>query len=402
MKRLYEEVVKEHFAKYRQMIFLTGPRQVGKTTTSKEACEKQPICVYFNWDDKDQRKIILEGPKKVASEANLDKLSHDIPWIIFDEIHKYDEWKDFLKGFFDTYSDRAKIIVTGSAKLDFFKASGDSLMGRYFSYRIHPLSVREITSPDLINTEIKDQPKEISEEDWNTLLNYGGFPEPFILREKNFYERWKNLRFQQLFQEDLRDLTQIHDVKQMEVLTLLLKDQSGQLVNYSNLSKKIGVSAETVKRWIDVLKGLYFCFTIQPWFKNVSRSLIKEPKVYLWDWSLHADIGKKTENLVASHLLKAANFWTDYGFGNFELYFLRDKDKKEVDFLITKNEKPFILVEVKNSHKGLSPNLFHFQKQLNSQFVFQISFQDPYVQKNCFYSDQPIIVPAKTFLSQLV
>ena len=275
-------------------------------------------------------------------------------------------------------------------------------MGRYFLYHVHPISVAE-----LLRTFAPDKPistpKEIPHNLFDALLEFGGFPEPFIKQNKRFYTRWKNLRNQQMLKEDIRDSSQIHEIAQLELLSYTLQYQSTQLLNYSNLSKKIRVSDQTIRRWVELLKSYYYCFTLKPWSQNISRGLLKEPKIYLWDWSILEDKGLKIENFIASHLLKAVNFWTDTGLGQYELYYLRDKDKKEVDFLVTENNKPWFLVEVKSSTKeSISKNLYYFQKQTGAKHAFQIVFDLPYVDKDCFEYTEPIIVPAKTFLSQLV
>lgn len=402
LKRIYEIVVEEHFLENRQMLFLTGPRQVGKTTTSLHVISSNGNHFYFNWDVQADRLKIIEGPDAIASVMDLDQLLSSVPIVIFDELHKYGKWKTFLKGFFDKYSKRTHILVTGSARLDVYKAGGDSLMGRYFPYRIHPLSVSEIVNPKLRKGELAPKPFPISDEDFNSLLEFGGFPEPYLKRNSAFYNRWRRLRSQQMFEEDLRDLTKIQELGQIQIFAELLKTQVGQLTNYSSLSKKINVSVDTIKRWLETLKAFYFCFSIKPWTKNISRSLLKEPKIYLWDWSLISDKGKRLENFVASHLHKAVNFWTDSGLGDYDLYFIRDKEKREVDFLVTKNGKPWFLVEVKSSADAISKSLFHFHEVTKAKHAFQVAFDLEYINKDCFSYSEPIIVPARTFLSQLV
>ena len=189
----------------------------------------------------------------------------------------------------------------------------------------------------------------------------------------------------------------------MEVLAELLKEQIGQLVNRTSLAKKIRVSVPTISRWLETLERFYYCFSITPWHKNVSRSLIKEPKIYLWDWSIISDIGKRFENYIATHLLKSIDLWNDLGVGKYGLYYLRNKDKREVDFLVTKNDKPWILVEVKNSaNNSLSKNLIFFKKELNAPYAFQVLNTEEYVKTSCFVKEGIWMVPVKTFLSQLV
>ncbi|VAW14911.1 hypothetical protein MNBD_BACTEROID05-56, partial [hydrothermal vent metagenome] len=353
-------------------------------------------------DNIDHRKIILDGPGRIAQEIGLDKASAFVPIIIFDEIHKFGKWKGLLKGFYDTYKDSVKIIVTGSAKLDTYKRGGDSLMGRYFYYRLHPLSLAELFRASLRNQEIQ-KPIALPKSTFEKLLKFGGFPEPFLKNNTRFSTRWKKLRQEQLIREDIRDLSRIQELGQIEILVEILKNQSGQLMNYSNIANKINASVTTITRWLDTLYSLYFSFALRPWSKNVPRSLIKEPKVYLWDWTYVADKGQRFENFVACHLLKAVHFWSDRGFGNYDLWFIRDKEKREVDFLVTKDNRPWFLVEAKVSQTAeLSRNLFYFQEKIGAEHAFQVVSDMDFVQKNCFLYKKPMIVPAQTLLSQLV
>ncbi len=402
MKRIYEQLLIEHFAHFRQMAFLAGPRQVGKTTVTEQTEEQAALSRYFTWDDFADRDKILSGHETLLEDIPLDTVLTEKPLLAFDEIHKYKHWKTFLKGLFDKYKKQLSILVTGSSRLDVFRKSGDSLMGRYFLYHVHPLSVAEILRTDLPK-KLSSPPAKISTADWEHLFEFGGFPEPFLKHDKRFYNRWQNLRREQLFKEDIRELANIQELSQLEMLAELLKQQASQLVSYSNLAVKTRVSDPTIRRWIKTLETFYYCFTIKPWSKNISRSLIKEPKIYLYDWSVIEDKGAKLENFVASHLLKAVQFWTDTGEGKFALYFLRDKDKREVDFLVTQNEQPWLMVEVKTSGKEpLSKSLLHFQAQLKAPHVLQVAFDLPYIEHDCFALQEPKIVPLKTFLSQLI
>jgi uncharacterized protein len=403
MKRIYETIVQEHFAEFNKMIFLAGPRQVGKTTIAKMAKSFSQKFFYLSWDNDEDRQLILSGQRNLAEHLNLHKASKAILTIVFDEIHKYGKWKNFLKGFFDTYGDRSKIIVTGSSRLDVYRAGGDSLMGRYFPYRVHPLSIAECIRVNYNDKGEIHSPQKISDKKIEELYTYGGFPEPFLEQSDRFYNRWKRLVHQQLFREDIRDLSQIQELAQLELLAELIQHQAGQLTNFSNLANKVKVSAHTVQNWLKTLCAFYYCFSVKPWAKNVTRSLIKQPKIYLWDWSSISDVGARIENFVASHLLKAVHFWTDNGFGEYDLYFLRDKNKREVDFVVTKDQNPWFLVEVKKSQNAsLSNNLNYFQQQIKAKHAFQVAFDMPYVDQDCFSYNSPIIVPATTFLSQLI
>lgn len=383
------------------MAFLAGPRQVGKTTTARSVAANSDKSLYLNWDVQEHRRILLAGAEAVADACEFDTLSGGIKTVIFDEIHKYSKWKILLKGFFDLYSDKCRIIVTGSARLNIYKHGGDSLMGRYFLYRMHPLSVAELLTPTLQESEIRP-PQKISDKAFDALLTFGGFPEPYLNANKRFYNRWRRLRTEQLLREDLRDLSRIQDIAQVEILAENLVRQAGSLVNYSNLANAINVSVDTVRRWISTLESLYFSFSIRPWFTNIPKSLRKQPKVYIWDWSPITDSGSRNENFIACHLLKAVQWWTDIGLGAYQLYFIRDKEKREVDFLITRDEQPWLLVEVKTSGKAkLSSNLARFKEKTGAHHALQVAMDLDFVDADCFAAQNPIIVPAKTFLSQL-
>ena len=398
-KRLYGTILVEHLSSQRQMAFVSGPRQVGKTTTCRGLCD-----MYLNWDNTDDRAQIIKGPGTVAGQLGIDTLRRAVPTALFDELHKFSRWKQFLKGFFDTYAEQVHIIVTGSSKMDVYRRTGDSLMGRYFLYRMHPFSIAETISQDVPDTErIVRQPKEIAQDDFSALWTHGGYPEPFVKRDMRFSRRWRNLRLQQLLREDVRDLTQIHQLDQLEVLVNLLMCRSGQQLIYSNLASAIRVSVDTVRRWITTLCNLHLGFLVRPWFKNVSRSLRKEPKWFLRDWSVIDDPGDRSETFIACHLLKAVEGWNDLGLGTFQLGYLRDKRRREVDFVVIRSGRPWFLVEVKSTANKLSPALKYFQEQLNVPHAFQVVIEADYVEADCFAVRQkPVIVPARTFLSQLL
>lgn len=399
MNRIYESLLTEHLAQHRQIAMLVGPRQVGKTTTS---CQSAGEHRYYTWDRQSDRRLITGGADAVAEDLGLAVLKTSRRNVVFDEIHKYRRWKAFLKGFFDVYGERTCTIVTGSARLGFYRRGGDSLMGRYFLYRMHPLSLAELGRTDLVESETR-KPVRAPAGSMEQLLKFGGFPEPFTKGSTRFYNRWQRMKNELLFKEDLRDLTRIHEAGQIEVLAELLINQAGQLINYSSLANTANVSVDTVRRWISTLESLFFCFRIRPWFRSVPKSLRKQPKIYVWDWSLAVDEGARHENFVASHLLKAVHWWTDIGLGAFEVRYLRDKAKREVDFLVTRNGEPWFLVEVKTSgRRVLSPNLAYFQKQTGAKHAFQVVFDLDYVERDCFETTAPVIVPASTFLSQLV
>jgi hypothetical protein len=274
-------------------------------------------------------------------------------------------------------------------------------MGRYFLYHMHPWSIAESLRTDLPQKEIHP-PQEIASADWNALWEHGGFPEPFLRRDTRFTRRWRSLRYEQLSREDLREVARVADLGTLETLMQILAERSGQQLVYSNFAREIQVSVDTVKRWIDLLARLHYGFTVRPWFSNIAKSLRKEPKWFLRDWSGVADDGARAETLVACHLLKAVEGWTDLGLGDFGLRYLRDKQKREVDFLVVKDRKPWFLVEVKMSDTALSPWVGYFQAQTNAPHAFQVVMNLPYQPADCFRVHRPVAVSAKTFLSQLL
>ncbi|MDP6545714.1 MAG: AAA family ATPase [Phycisphaerae bacterium] len=399
IKRIYDTMLGEHLATHRQMAFVTGPRQVGKTTTCRNHADS-----YINWDNIDDREQVLDGPAKLIDHFGLNRLSETIPVMLLDELHKYPRWKQFLKGLFDTYADQINIMVTGSSRLDVYRRGGDSLMGRYFLYRMHPFSLAETIYKEIPDPKrIVRAPGKVKKQDFDALWTHGGYPEPFLKRDPRFSRRWQSLRSEQLLREDIRDMTHIQQIDQLEMLVKLLADRSsGQLV-YSNLARSVRVSVGTIRRWINVLSSFHLGFLIRPWFKNVSRALRKEPKWFLRDWAGIQDPGAKAETFVGCHLLKAVEGWNDMGFGKFQLAYLRDKRRREVDFIVIRDGKPWFLVEVKLQDENISSALKHYQEQTEAPFAFQVVVNADYVDADCFAKPRgPIVVPARTFLSQLL
>ena len=393
-------MIADHFSGNRQMIFLSGARQVGKTTTAKESL---PGARYFNYDNIDDASVIINGANRVAVDLNVSTPAMERREVIFDEIHKYPRWKNFVKGFFDSHGSGRRIIVTGSARLAVYRRGGDSLMGRYFPFTIHPISAREAAGAAVNLDSVFQKPACISASDIETLLAFGGFPEPFLKANRRFFNNWQTTRREQLFREDLRDLSRVHDVRQIQVLGELLAARVGSQTVMASLANELRVKSDTVKMWIALLESLYVCFQVPPWFKNVANSLRKQSKIYLWDWSVITDPGARKENFVASHLLKAVHWWNACGLGDFGLYYLRDKQKREVDFLVVRDKKPFMMVEVKSSSRNrINPGIEHFQKTLDAPHVFQLAFDMPASGVNTAELRAPSIIAAADLFKALV
>lgn len=398
-RRVYDSILEAHLGKHRQMAFVSGPRQVGKTTVCRHGAD-----AYLNWDSADDRRLIQKGADAVAQAVGGDKVRSGRPKVVFDEIHKDRRWKGFLKGFFDVYADRKRlgVVVTGSARLTVYRRGGDSLMGRYFLYRMHPFSVAECLRTDPPGAVVSPAAK-VGDADWNALLRHGGFPEPFLTRSTAFTGKWARLRLEQLTGEDLRDLGDFRDVAGLDQLARILSERSSVQLNYSELGRDLQVASETAKRWVEALEQLHLGFTLRPWSKDIANSLRKEPRWFLRDWSGIEDVGRRAETFVGCHLLKAVEGWTDLGLGNFELAYLRTKQGQEVDFVIVRDRKPWCLVEVKRSAAELSPSLAFFQERTGAPHAFQVELDAPYEAVDCFADrDRPLRVSARTFLSQLL
>ena len=390
-------VLRRHLSEHRQTVFLSGPRQIGKTTLARELL---PSSAYLNWDDEDHRAVILAGPAAVAEHAGVDRLAESPPVLVLDELHRYRRWKSFLKGLFDTHGSGMRIVVTGSSRLDVFRRGGDSLMGRYLPYRLHPFTVGEVARPNAAPDGTTD-PSPIADADWEALLRFGGFPEMFVRRDPRLHRRWSTLRAQQLVRHDVRDTTRIHELDQLEMLVRLLAVRSSERLGYSSLARQVRVSVDTVRRWISVLSALHHGFAVRPWHRNVSRALRKEPKWFLRDWSGIDDEGQRFDTFVACHLLKAVQTWTDVGAGEFELRYIRDKGRNEVDFVVVRDGSPWCLVEAKTASTRLAPAIRRFQEATGAPHAFQAVRDLAHVDADPFEAGRPVVVPARTLLSCL-
>lgn len=394
--RVYQTMIESHLKNYRQMVFVSGPRQVGKTTMCEAVAS-----TYLSWDDEDVRRAIQSGQRVVADKYALNVAAESEKILVYDEIHKYSKWKQFLKGFYDLYGKDLRIVATGSAKMDVYKKGGDSMMGRYFPYRMHPLSVAELLDVSIPDERIVRSPKMLPDDEWTALVRFGGFPDPFVNRDIRFSRRWNSLRFEQLLKTDMRDLTRISELDQLSALAEILSNRSGEQLVYKNIGCDLGVDEKTAKNWVKTLKYLYLGFEVRPWFRNIENSIRKMPKWYLRDWANIQDEGKRAETFIACHLLKAVEGWTDLGYGEFSIGYLRDKSRREVDFVVTRDGIPWFLVEVKKSDTSLSEALGFFQKRTGAAHAFQVVMDAEYGEYDCFSIHSPRVVSARTFLSQL-
>jgi predicted AAA+ superfamily ATPase len=334
----------------KKMVFIGGPRQVGKTTMSLEFLSPKSIKnpAYLNWDAAVDRAKIIK---------NRLPLEHST--LVFDEIHKYKNWRNLMKGLFDKYHDDHRFIVTGSARLDFFRKGGDSLLGRYRYFRLHPFSI----------TEFKKSP---TARDLETLMKFGGFPESLFGQNEREHRLWQKERMNRVIHEDLRDLENVKEVSQILMLAEALPERVGSPLSLKSLAEDLDVSQPTVDRWVRHLSNLYYCFTILPFGAPKIRAVKKLAKVYLWDWSVVPERGFKFENLVASHLLKFCHYLEDTAGHTMELRYLRDTDLREIDFVVLKDKKPLFAVECKTGEKALSPHIHYFQQRTKIPAFYQV------------------------------
>lgn len=334
-----------------KIILLTGPRQTGKTTLSK-MLEKD--FDYFNYDNVDDRSALLE--------RSWDRSK---PLIIFDELHKMKNWKSWLKGIYDKEGIPPSMLVTGSARLDTYKKVGDSLAGRFFQFRLHPLDLKEISNflkPDDLESEL------------DKLLTFGGFPEPFLKGTSRFYNRWKKSHLDIILKQDLIDLENVQQITQIETMIHLLKQRVGSPVSYSSLAQDLQCSDKTVKRWLTILENMYVIFKVSPFHKNIARAIQKTPKFYFYDTGqVKGDQGIKLENTVACAIQKELHFREDCLGEEGKLYYVKNKEGKEIDFCISKEGIPSLLVEVKWNENNLSPNFEIFRKFFPEIKMVQIS-----------------------------
>ena len=354
----------------KQMIFLSGPRQVGKTTLAKEIAKKFKNNVYFNWDIIGDRKKLLQNPTFFETVNRVDESS---PLVIFDEIHKYKHWKNYLKGIYDQFSADYKFLISGSSRLDLFQKGSDSLAGRYFQLHLLPFTIAELSEKRRsIENFIKSPINEFdinevnsSKDKWDTLFNFSGFPEPFVKGRKTFLNKWSMTYLVQLLREDIRSLTEIKKVDDIEILFSLLPLKVGSPISINNLVGDIQVSYVSIKEWLNLFEKFYLIFRISPWTKKISRAILKEKKLYLYNYTEIQSESYRFENMVALELLRCIYSWNEYGYGKFNLHYIRNKDKEEVDFLITENNNPLLLIETKYGEETLSKNLINFQNKLN-------------------------------------
>jgi predicted AAA+ superfamily ATPase len=355
----------------RKMVFVAGPRQVGKTTLALSL--PGASAGYLSWDIAEHRERIL---KRELPDSRL--------WI-FDEIHKYRSWRNLLKGLYDGRRPGQKILVTGSARLDFYRFGGDSLQGRYHMLRLHPFSAKELA----IRTSAG----------FGDLLKLGGFPEPFLSGSEVEARRWSREYRNRLVREEVAGLERIQDLGNLELLVLRLPELVGSPLSINALREDLQLSHKTVDGWLKVLERLYAIFRLSPFGAPRIRAVKKEQKHYHFDWSTVPSDAARFENLIASHLMKWVHFEQDARGLDLDLRYFRDTDGREVDFVITDRRRPRLLVECKLGDTDVDRSLRYLKARFPETEAWQVSATG----KKDYLTPEGIHVsPALALLNRLV
>lgn len=389
----------------RQMRFIAGPRQCGKTTLAKAILKrKRSDSFYYNWD----KQGIREKYRKDHDFFLIDIAKHrlKLPWICFDEIHKTHKWKNILKDFFDTYESSLRALITGSARLDLFRRSGDSLAGRYMLFHLFPFRLAELNGSKNLERPAADATKFIykklasenksSQTNMELLLKFSGFPEPLFKSSSDFHRSWQRSYLQRTIYEDIKDLSQINDLDKVANLYEELSYKIASPLSINSLTSSIEANFATVKNYLRYLELAYQIFFVPPYNKRLDKSVKKEQKIYFYDWTRVNGTPAKYENYVACELHALVNYWTDAGYCDAQLFFIRNKNGNETDFLITIDKEPWLLIEVKSSSDQIASHHYNHIKQLGKIPFVQLNLES---EKTLKPHPGVFIMPAHQFLT---
>jgi len=371
MIRSQKKIILEDLEK--KLVLLVGPRQSGKTWLAKDIAKSFNNSLYLNYDQLTDKKIIKE-------QSWLDT----VDLLILDELHKMPDWKNYLKGVFDTKPLSLRILVTGSARLDIYDKLGDSLAGRYFRHRLLPVSLAELA-------------KSSESVDIERLLERGGFPEPYFASDTMQADRWRMQYINSLLSTDIFEIETIHNMKAMRLVFELLRARVGSPVSFQSLAEDAAISPSTVKKYIQILEAIFVIFIVTPYSKNIARSLLKEPKVYFFDTALvQGDDGAKFENLVAVSLLKHVFGKVDIEAKDYTLKYMRTKDGQEVDFVLVNQDKIETIIEAKFADQSISKSLIKFHEKYGYPAIQLVKSI-----RNEYKAQGISVLKAEKFLAQL-
>jgi predicted AAA+ superfamily ATPase len=362
----------------RQMRFITGPRQCGKTTMAKEKLKNESSTdLYFDWESKKTREKYRNEVNFLPSNQNKKK-----KWVCFDEIHKMPKWKNILKGIFDTYEYNYNFMITGSARLDVLRRSGDSLTGRYFTFKLSPFILYEtlqnyksdfLPEEKSLNYVLKNvEGKKFEQEKMQNLIEFSGFPDPYINCNKVFLKKWNGEYFETIIRTDMRDLSNIQYLEKAMDLIYLLPNKIGSPVSIDSLVQDVELNHRTVGRYLNHLALNYLIFFIPPYTGNIKRLNKKAKKAYFYNYSIIEDDGLKFENFVAFELKARIDLWNDKTPDKFDIFYVKTRDGRETDFLITRNSKPYFLCEAKLSEMKIDSHHKYFSERLGQIPFIQV------------------------------
>ncbi len=376
----------------RKMVFVAGPRQVGKSTLARQILADRPAGVYLSWDRREDRESIRKAEWPAGQAL-----------VVLDELHKYRHWKRWIKGEFDAHRDRLSFLLTSSARLDVYRRGGDSLQGRYHHYRLHPFSAAELERPGGAHSAAQPFTElvpsgAVASSTLEALMQFGGFPEPLLAHSARGLRRWRNERLDRFLREDVRDLEAVRELSPLQTLADLLPARVASPLSINALREDLDASHRAVSHWMDIFDRLYFTYRIAPYAARRVRALKKMPKAYLWDWGLVPERGPRFENLVASHLLKFCHLLQDGEGFRTELHYLRDATGREVDFLVTCDGKPWFAVEAKLADGDPDPALRYFSERIGVKWLYQVALDG----RRDFVREGVRCLPARTFFAALV
>ena len=398
-RNLWRELTREN-----RMVFLAGARRVGKTTLGDMIAQSYPNHVYMNWEIPEDRTRMIRNP---AFFEEVERKDESTPFVMFDEINRHRGWRKYLKGVYDRVEGDYQFLLAGSSRLDYPQRRGDSLAGRYYSLHLWPFTQAELGRANLSPEAFFENPQQVCMERqsdlralWQTLAEQSGFPEPFLSGRKTSYRRWSASYAEQLIREDIRDMTGVKGIADLETLYHLLPAQVGRLLSVPGLSQSLQVAYNTIRSWLMTLQRFFVVLGLSPWSRDVPRAIREGQKIYLWDVPRVRDAEARFENMVALELCRAVSSWNEMGLGRFSLNFIRTKDQLEVDFVVSDDGRPVLLVDARAQEHQPSAALMKFQAALKVPAVQLVQAAEGY--RRVSNDGQSILIaPACQYLAGL-